>query len=258
MEYIIRKLSHEETEVIASVSQLLNTSYDRDVSEYFIYRDNGYIPYLTKSLAENRDSIYVVVNSADNALIGFAQVKPVLSSIFLNNIIILPEFRGHNIASKLLSYIIKNFDNGLNNIQTFSLDVFERNSSVLNWYQRLGMKVSGVKYWYDLFDIYNSGKPGQTFRGKETGNISVREDESGFEQVFTDQVQIGTLIANNTMLMRSVPSIEIISQLKEYFGTRLKAMCLITEKEFDYPLIDRSLKLEIRIEDLEGNLDKLN
>jgi ribosomal protein S18 acetylase RimI-like enzyme len=258
MEFIIRKLSHEETDVIAAVCQLLNTSYDKRVSEYFIYRDKSYMPYFTKSLADKRDFAYVVFNSSDNALIGYAQVKPLISSIFLNNIIIRPEFRGHNIASKLLSYIIKNFDKGPNNIQTFSLDVFERNSKVLNWYQRLGMKVSGVRYWYDLFDVYNSEKALPTLYANEKRDISVIQDENGFQQVYSHQVHIGTLVANNTLLIRSVPSKEVLFLLKEYFGISLKGICLIADKEFDYTLIDRSLKLEISIEDLECNLDKID
>jgi ribosomal protein S18 acetylase RimI-like enzyme len=258
MEYIIRKLSHEENQLITAVCQLLNKSYDKEVSEYFIYRDKGYSPYLKKSLAEHRDFVYVVVDSADNEMIGFAQVKVVASSIFLNNIVILPAFRGHNIASKLLSYLVNDLENESNKIQTFSLDVFERNSHVLNWYKRLGMKGSGVKYWYDLFDIYNSEYPLRTLQKNEKGNISVIKDENGFEQVFFNEAHIGTLIANNTLLIRSTPSREVFGMLKQYFVGSLKGVCLISDNQFDYPLIDRSLKLEIGIEDLKSNLYKID
>jgi hypothetical protein len=242
---IIRKLSATDTRYIDEICQLLTGSYDPVVSKYLIYRDSNYKDYLLYSLGGSRDYIYVALSPAGE-LMGFIQVRILDYTLFLNNIIITPEFRGANIASGLLKVTINDIQKDETDMRTFALDVFEKNAEVFKWYLRLGMNIRSTKWWYDLSEEYNgrTAKPG-------SNPISIKKDDMGFTQVYSNSIRIGTLIKGDRLLMRSEVDPAVLGTLKDYFEGRLEGLCLISDKELNYPLIDRSFQLHVELTDIK-------
>lgn len=246
MEYQIRKLSYRDEDHIEQVCRLLNSSYDQDISRYFIYRDANYQAFLSNSLQGAQDLIYIVIDLDQHELMGFAQLKVLPDTLFLNNIIIKPEYRGNNIALLLLKFMVQETVSQQNYPETFSLDVFERNTPVVQWYLRLGMNITGHKYWYNLMDYYH-GFPRAI---SSTNQIEIVQDENGFTQVFSSEVKIGTLMNGNALVVRSMPEPDVLNQLRRHFQNSLEAFALITEQELDFPLIDKAFQMSMALKDL--------
>ena len=248
MNYSIRKLAKADIDYIEEVCELLGNGYDSETAKFFIYQDPNYKNYLSSTLGGLQDVIYIVLSSREE-LMGFAQVRLIQSTVFLNNIIIKPEFRGSNIATSLLAYMISSTESS-QHIQTFALDVFEKNTAVLKWYMRLGMTINGVKYWYNLMDQYRKC-------AADTGSsdILLKEDNSGFIQIFAGNKKIGTLIDGKTVVMRSEADTKLLTSLKRHFESNLKGLCLVTEQELSYPVIDRSYHLQVEVDKLQLQRD---
>jgi hypothetical protein len=242
---IIRKILPSDAGYIDQICELLTSSYDPAVSKFLIYRDSNYRNYLVNSLGGSRDYIFVAL-SATAELMGFTQVRVLDFELFLNNIITAPGFQGANVASGLLDLTIKDMLKDGRDIKTFALDVFERNADVLKWYLRLGMKLRSTRCWYDLSDEYE----GCAVRSG-SNRISVEKDEAGFTQVYSGDVRIGTLVGGDRLLLRSEIASSVLEDLKGHFKNELAGLCLITDKELSYPLIDRSFQLQVEIADLK-------
>ena len=245
MSYFIRNLSAADTRYIDEVCQLLATSYDLQISEFLIYRDKNYKEHLIRSLSSSSDFVHIAL-SADGDLLGFAQVRILENTLFLNNIIIKQQFRGASLASGLLRFMINEANIDGRGIDSFALDVFEKNAGALKWYQRLGMQMRSTRFWYDLTNAY-----AEVTVMHGSAEVSATKDEAGFVQVYSGDLRIGTLIAGNKLVMRAEIGSDVLQGLKRYFGNSLEGLCLITDSKLTYPLIDRSFQLQVRLNDLK-------
>ena len=240
MNYNIQTLSALNHEDINAICDLLKTAYQPAISSYLLYNDKSYINYLKSAISNHIEIIYTARKPDSNALMGFAQIRYIGENIHLNNIIIKEEFRGKGLAQLFLRHIWQTENNKAVAKQLFTLDVFENNHQAVNWYKRIGMEKTSESYWYNLIRDF------KTTGDKVTEQtITLSADHFGFTQVLYNEAKIATLINNQTLLFRSGPTASVLVQLNRFFGDDTKHAMLITGVECNYPLIDKSFRMEM-------------
>jgi len=242
MSFTIQKLEFGDDAKINAVAQMFIESYDSSISRYLRYTDIHYINYLRASLAEAKNPIYVIVNNDTSELVGVAQYTLLDDTLLLNNIIVKNGFRGQNLALSLIKYaeqqVLKTKP-----LPNFALDVFEKNIAALAWYQRLGMAITATNYWYDLTHYYTNELPETTQTNKTGNELSIQPDEFGFSQVLSNNIRIATVLNGNTLITRALPRPDEMLNLRDFFGDKLNALCLITDRKLNFPIIDRSFRM---------------
>ncbi len=89
-----------------------------------------------------------VVFTEDDYVIGAAEFRRDLSSIFLNHIYVDKKYRGKGVGTRLLSEGLKlACDHQQEQIE---LDVFSTNDSARHWYESLGLTYSKEQIWLEI------------------------------------------------------------------------------------------------------------
>ena len=251
MKYFLRQISGNDDKEIELVCKMLASDYDPIVSPYLIYTDKNYSGYLAHCLSGSDDFLYAATDSDQNDdIIGFALCKQRGDTIVLTNIIIKQEYRGHDIGSALLRFVEEQANRKLYP-DVFALDVFDHNKVVLRWYLRLGMIITGNKYWYNLMNYYNNELLSQSIDFSSQNSIVVVKDKAGFKQVFCNNTEVGTLINDDTLIIRSKPDHNILLEIRMHFQNSILFFGFITTEKHSFPLIDESFHMEMPFEHLK-------
>lgn len=214
------------------ITGMLVGMFSSELTDFLIYKDSNYPAYFEKLINHSLND-YLFVIRKGSMIGGFAHFKIIKDEIFLNNIGVQPELRNAGTGTLLLKFSF-NFLLKERNCKYLSLDVFEKNSLALNWYKKLGMREIGKKYWYNVFP---------EVKRKNNFNLSatVKDDINGFTGLYSYGLKIATVI-NDSLLFRDYEAIDLFPPNK--ISNFSKAV-LITEKTFNYELIDRSLRLAV-------------
>ncbi len=102
-------------------------------------------PWSYKSIEEQlkNSNAYYVVYISEQMVVGYAGMYYVCSEGYINNIAVLPEFRGIGIAKKLLCNLI-NYSN-LNKLEFLSLEVRVSNKVAISLYRSSGFEDIGKR-----------------------------------------------------------------------------------------------------------------
>ena len=102
---------------------------------------------------ENRDvSFCFLARDVNRRAVGFCSFWRVLDELHINNLAVLPEFRGRGIASALLNFVLKN--GAAMGARRATLEVRRSNDAARLLYERFGFSVGGIRP-----DYYS--KPGE-------------------------------------------------------------------------------------------------
>lgn len=248
---VLRELTSPEDSIIVNIDQLLKKQYDAEVSAYSIYKDPNYL-YFFKSLINNVvDRIFYCEDAETGNFLGFAHYKIKGNILVLNNIIIDGEYQGANVGSFLLKNSLKQLADEKNNFSYFELEVFEKNIRAFNWYIRMGMDVVNYNNWYNITSYFRNdlaGSPG----GYDKESFTCVYDQNGFKQLMHQGLQIGTLINETHLIIRTEIDYNLWRKIHWYFKeSALKSVCLVSKKKHDLFLIDKSFLLRIPFEKLQ-------
>jgi hypothetical protein len=240
-----------EDSIIINIDQLLKKHYDAEVSAYSIYKDPNYL-YFFKSLINNVvDRIFYCVDAETGNFLGFAHYKIKGNILLLNNIIIDGEYQGAKVGSFLLKNSLKQLAEEKNDFSYFELEVFEKNVRAFNWYIRMGMDVVNYNNWYNITSYFRNdlaGSPG----GYDKESFTCVYDQNGFKQLMHQGLQIGTLINETHLIIRTEIDYNLWRKIHWYFKeSALKSVCLVSKKKHDLFLIDKSFLLRIPFEKLQ-------
>ena len=91
----------------------------------------------------NNPNSYYIVYICENRVVGYAGMYSVCSEGYINNIAVLPEFRGRGIAKELLDNIIRY--SVLSKLEFLSLEVRISNKVAINLYHSAGFDDVGCR-----------------------------------------------------------------------------------------------------------------
>ena len=114
------------------------------------------IKYIFKNIfkEELKYNIYsnLIVYRFKDMIIGFCIYDIIYERCEIEYIGVLEEYRYNKIGSKLISYLIENLSNSINNI---SLEVSVNNESAINLYLKYGFKKIAIrKNYYNNIDAF--------------------------------------------------------------------------------------------------------
>lgn len=125
---LILKANDEHIKSIAYIEKVcFNDPWSEDSIKATIHNDNS----------------YTVVFFEDNMVKGYAGMYYACFEGYMNNIAVLPEYRGKKIASKLINSLI-NYSK-YNNLEFLSLEVRKSNSKAIQIYKHFGFCIVGQR-----------------------------------------------------------------------------------------------------------------
>ncbi|HEY1025857.1 MAG TPA: GNAT family N-acetyltransferase [Sphingobacteriaceae bacterium] len=249
---ILKELTSSDEMIINSIHELLKKHYDTEISSYAIYKDPNYL-YFFKTLISNvLDHIFYCVDSDTQAFLGFAHFKEKNNSLYLNNIIVDSEYQSSHVGSFLLFNSLKQLTSD-NDYSYFELDVFEKNTRAFNWYIRLGMDIVDYSNWYNITSYFRSDNKGfASPGGYDRESFTCVYDQNGFKQLMQNGLQIGTLINETHLIIKTEIDYNLWRKIHWYFKeSSLKSVCLVSKKKHDLFLIDKSFHLRIPFKKLQ-------
>jgi GNAT superfamily N-acetyltransferase len=146
MKIYIQPLNRKDAHYIP---RLIESGINKDILVLTIYHSKGYEEYLKTllSIPEENRRIKFYGAFVDGHLVGFSEWRINEDELFLNNIFVLPEYKGMGIGKLLLvNHGKKLLDQYGKSIM--SLDVFDHNTEALSWYKRLGFVGKYSTDWY--------------------------------------------------------------------------------------------------------------
>ncbi len=103
------------------------------------------IEYLNKLSSYNitLNAFSNVLIYKENKILGFIDFNKMYDAIEINYIYVIPEARGNKIASKLISYLINNYD-----FKNITLEVNVNNKIAINLYKKYNFKIINIRKKY--------------------------------------------------------------------------------------------------------------
>lgn len=220
------------------------------LSSYFIYREPEYLQYFTKLINNSTEAVFYAEKPDTAEIIGAAHFKLKDDSIWLNNISIDAKYRSHDIGFYLLEEALKELIEN-NNAQRFELDVFETNKENFSLYLRLGMEISEYSYWYDITSYCADETTGAADAFSYEPPLRAAADHNGFKQLYSGEQHLGTLINGTHLIVKKDIDHNLLKKLNQAFRqSLLQSVCLVTGRERELLLLDRSFHLTVPIKKL--------
>lgn len=252
--YRLKRLYANEYIAINHIVLLLRNTYHTQVSDYFIYHDPNYPQYLrTASLDENNFWIYQLFDSRGKQMLAFAILTRKEQDVFLNQIIVLEEFRGNNLAATLLSgvlgLLLKKYGN--DEFGSLRLETFYSNQRAMAIYQFWKMEASPGKNWY----LYEASDEDNQFQ-QALLTCSAITDRYGFHQLYVNNKPMGTIINGDRarIIGGNINEVKIlVKYLNQQMG--ISKICMVDEQQLQLRLLDRSITFSLGILELMSILN---
>jgi ribosomal protein S18 acetylase RimI-like enzyme len=251
---VLHKLSRQNTILIDEIIYLLTTTYDPKISDYFIYHDIGYRNYFEYLLKNKEHAIFACCAKETGNMVGFAHFNKISDNIFLKNIIVTDQYQDQGIGNYLLLHSLKKISNTRNFVfRTFQLDVFESNNRALNWYLKLGMEIEEYFNWYDISYYCKNGFGYESMLEKASRiKLEIKKDRFGFDQLILNDHRIGTVINKTRLIIRVDADYLLLERLYLFLkDSEIESVCLVTKKDFNFLLLDKSFQLSILLKDIK-------
>lgn len=152
----IRPIEYKEIEEVSKI--VLKFFNEPNVSDGSILpieiNRKFWLEFVSKVLAENRISL--IVAEVDGKIVGYAMFNPAPffpfkvkeKWFYITDIYILPEYRKKGIGKALINYIINLAKS--QEIKKIKLSVWTFNRNAINFYEKLGFKITGYLMEKDL------------------------------------------------------------------------------------------------------------
>lgn len=126
---------------LENIKNILSSDFD----EFWTYD-------ILKSELNSDNSKYIVAETSNNTIVGFAGIKTILDEAELMNIVTRKNMRGKGIASFMFDAMISMCKN--NNIKLLNLEVNNKNTIAINLYKKYNFKEVGLrkKYYDNTYD----------------------------------------------------------------------------------------------------------
>ncbi len=229
------------------IVHLLNVTYNFPSSEYFIYKDAAYLPYLRFVLSSESQMAYLLTDER-RELCGFAHLKIAGSTVFVINVIIKAAYRNAGLGTKLLLFALKDIlERKANVLVRLRLDVFKSNSKALNLYLRWGLKIEATSYRYQI--------PAPELSADDS-TFYYKTDGFGFTQLYQVDTAVGYLI-NNTKLVLKENFKGKLSEIPQPKPHTILSACLISLEPKPMPLLDQSFSMCAPFRDMISALSQI-
>ena len=106
--------------------------------------DNFVTTFHIETELNNKDAI-IIVEEIDNRIIGYLYALQTIDNIDLLSIVVNPDFRRQNIATKMVKYLINNY---CYQTKTITLEVAVDNESAIKFYESIGFKTVNIRKQY--------------------------------------------------------------------------------------------------------------
>ena len=249
----IKRLSDADQLVSQQIIEILRKTYKTGGGKFFIYHDLNYPVYFKKALSNNDDFwVYYLWDVNTEKLMGFAILRKYKGAMFLNQIVIEPQYRGHNFSTYFLSGIIDSLVErfGESAFEIFQLETFHSNFIARSIYERWSMLPSAGKNWYNANNLNKTNN-----QDVKNSYLSLCHDAQRFLQLYSNDKCIGTII-NNDRVRLNLESVEEacspVSFLIKNF--QLKEICLVSDCLLPLPLLDSSITFKQKLPHLRSIL----
>ena len=101
---------------------------------------------ILKEELESPNSKYIIANTNDGEIIGFAGIKVLVDNADIMNIVVKKSCRNQGVGNSLLNNLISLCKNS--NLSSLSLEVNEDNLPAIHLYEKVGFKKIGVRKNY--------------------------------------------------------------------------------------------------------------
>lgn len=250
MHFFIKKLKPGDTLLSAKIVSLMGRCCIPQLSSYFIYREPEYLQYFTKLIHSSTEAVFYAEEPDTAEILGAVHFKIRGGSIWLNTICIHAKYRSQDIGFSLLTEALKTLTEN-SDAQMFELDVFETNKENFSLYLRLGMEISEYRYWYDITSYCAEETIGTIGVYPQDQPLKVIADSNGFKQLYAAEKHLGTLINNTHLVVRKEIDHTLLKKLNQAFRQfLLQSVCLVSERERELLLLDRSFHLTVPVNKL--------
>jgi hypothetical protein len=245
------RLTDLDDPIIDKICNVLKNAYSNALSVFFIYRDPNYKRYLCGMIERPDVYVFYVSDYLSNDLTGFVLLEVEKNVVYLRNIIVNHHFSHYNIGSRIFYRALNIIKNERNDVDMLYLDAFTKNSGVIKWYLSIGMEINMYLYWYDITDLF------------ETSTIDTDDidryfstqfvvDVNGFKKVVFNDQEIGTLIQEKYLVVKTLLTKDILNCIKYcFFSVPLLSVCLMSNEVLNLKLIEKSAQLVVNLKTLE-------
>ena len=251
MTVVINELISDNEHIIEKILALLAKTADPETSIFFIHFDPHYRKFFKTMINNKIDRVFYCEDDEDNFL-GFAHFKKLDKKVILNKIVIETKFQGLTCGKMLLISALNTIFREYNDCENFELDVFEKNQKALNWFLKLKMDISDYRNWYNVTDYFRSDiRLANSYFSIEK-SFKFIQDGNGFMQLVYNNSHIGTLIDNMYLVIKTDIDYFLLNSMNSFFKKfSLETVCMVTKKEHDLFLIDKSFHLTIPFKKLK-------
>ncbi|MEN0052420.1 MAG: hypothetical protein AAGC65_02075 [Mucilaginibacter sp.] len=248
---LFTRLTDPNDQVIDIMCDVLKNAYNPALSNFFIYRDSNFKTYLCSIVDSPDVYIFYTCDHTSNELTGFVIFEIDGPSVYLRNIIINHQLSANNIGSRIFFKSLDIIKSERSEVDILQLDALGKNGGVLNWYLSIGMKINRYLYWYDITDLFKSSAPTKLSIGNYD-NSQLVKDAYGFTQLTFNGQEIGSLIQQKYLVVKTTLTQDILSCIRHYFFTMsLLSVCLISNEKLNLLLIERAAHLVISLQKLK-------
>lgn len=159
-----------------------------NVSDYLIYEDANFVPYLASALAALDRHAYFY-DSRFGVDSGFCHIIVNGDSLFLNNIFVNPHYHGRGVGTQLLARSLKFLSAA--SYKSIELDIFASNAKAQGWYEKMGFAPRRQTAWRVF---------GQPTAPNSRHGVSLKPDISGFQQIYVGRQHVGSRINERAVL----------------------------------------------------------
>jgi len=246
-----KRLTDPDDPIIDNICNVLKNAYNTTLSNFFIYRDPNYKPYLCRIIDRPDVYVFYICDSLSNNLRGFVFFEVEKNVVYLRNIIVDHHFSQYNIGSMIFYGSLNIIKNERDDVDMLYLDAFAKNSGAINWYLRIGMKISRYLYWYDITDLFERSSIDSDDIDKYFSTQFI-VDANGFKQVVYNDQEIGSLNQGKFLVVKTLLTKDILNCIRYcFFSVPLLSVCLMSNEVLNLKLIEKSAQLVVSLKTLE-------
>jgi len=253
-ELLIKKLTASDVYLIESLSKIQKENIEKEKSFYFIYQQSNLKTDYFEALSDPCNSVFYAVNPGEEEIIGVVHYRVVKNTVKLNHVLFKSGITDLKTMKSLIIDSLKALLQGNSELNFLDVDVFEKNKKLLNFLLSLGMEISTYNYWYDITSYCNKGSF-ESYKDYISNRFSFTtvQKQKNTKVLHYNNSEVGILIRNAHLVINSDIDYHFLKKLNFFFkDVGLESVSLVSKKELELFLIDKSFHLTIPINRLKA------
>lgn len=249
-EYRIKELSLSDQGVARNISLFNHHAHHLELAHWLpgmsVTQDQGSLG------GKSRNKLFLAVNAHTDKIEGLVHFRINGRRVALNRLKIFSADSGHDLTKYLLLSGLKELAKK-EDVGAFEVNVFEKDKKLFNLLLNLGMEISEYRFWYDITEYCSLRKEADSGKSRfNKADFKIKADPTGSSALLHEQKTVGLIIRDHYLLVQSPIDYSLFEKIRFYFkDSALKSVYLISKKDLELFLLDKSFYLTIPFKKLE-------